>query len=383
MRLVTYSDVQTITTKNKSKRAESSTARQNKSGQTKTTKVNQDHVYAPTAQTRKGLIGKAKVESLPTKPGSIRVRHREYIGDVLGTTDYAQSSYPINPGLLQTFPWLAQMAALYESYLFNSLEFEFESTQSTASLGSVILAVDFDASDTPPGSKQQILAYEGAVRTAPWSSCTYRCSKQNLRKFGVQRFIRHGNLSANQDIKTYDVGNLFVATKGNSNNSTNGELYVTYDVTLETPQQSTDLIRSFSSRLVNSGVGLTVQDLLGGASTTIDGGVPLRIRNPDSVYIDKVGEYIGVLEVYGTGFTDGLPMSVTLGPNVLNGQISPITIPNAWIAGAVGSNTYSYVIFRFTVLLPNTYLTFISGSTGEQFPSSTVLRIGSYRYDLD
>jgi len=51
-------------------------------------------------------------------------------------------------------------------------------------------------------------------------------------------FIRAGALGANQDVKLYDVGNLFVCTQAQANTNVIGELYIEYDVLLMTPQLS-------------------------------------------------------------------------------------------------------------------------------------------------
>jgi len=100
----------------------------------------------------------------------------------------------------------------------------------------MMMAVDFDAADAAPTTKQQLLAYQGAVRSAPWQRCAYIAAKTNLRKFGIQRYVRSAALASNLDIKTYDVGNLFVATQGTTVTGSLAELYVDYDVELFTPQ---------------------------------------------------------------------------------------------------------------------------------------------------
>ena len=169
--------------------------------------------------------------------GRVRIRHREYIADVLGSVAFAAVSYPVNPGLPTTFPWLSTMAVLFESFIFKGLRFIIETQKSASTNGTVMMSIDFDAADAVPASKQQLMTYNGAVRSAVWQECVYRSAPQNLVKFGPRKFVRSAALAANLDIKTYDVGTLFVATQGCVDTSAIGELYVEYDIELETPQQ--------------------------------------------------------------------------------------------------------------------------------------------------
>jgi len=102
-----------------------------------------------------------------------------------------------------------------------------------------MLAIDYDASDPIPPNKATIMSYQGAVRTAPWGETSFNAMGSDLRKFGVQRYIRT-SAATGQDIKTTDVGNFFIASQGTPTAATGlGELYVKYRVRLFTPQLAT------------------------------------------------------------------------------------------------------------------------------------------------
>ncbi len=192
---------------------------------------------APVAMMRISRTGVPDVSGSPyVGDGRIRVRHREYLADVAGSVAFAATGYAINPGLATSFPWLSNLAKNFESFLFRRLSFEFETQKSTATSGTVMLAIDFDAADAAPTTKTALMTYHNAVRSAAWAECQYRSDGADLRKFGVQRYIRTAALAANLDIKTYDVGNLYVATQGEADTTAIGELYVVYDVELITPQ---------------------------------------------------------------------------------------------------------------------------------------------------
>lgn len=165
--------------------------------------------YAPLAVSRSMKTSMPMVSgSAYSDDGRIRVHHREYIGDVNGSVNFSVTRYAINPGLQSVFTWLAPVANQYESYLFRNLAFEFETQKSANTSGSIMLAVDFDASDSAPANKQQLMSYHDSVRSAVWNECCFTCDQRDLQKFGVQRYVRSGALAANLDIKTFDVGNL-------------------------------------------------------------------------------------------------------------------------------------------------------------------------------
>jgi hypothetical protein len=193
-------------------------------------------INAPVARTTLVKTGKP-VFSMPPVGGDGRVlvRHREYIQDIIGTANFTVLALSINPGLLATFPWLSQIAPAYESYRFKRLSFIYEPACATSTAGSVMLAVDFDASDPAPSSKAVMLSYQNAVRAAPWASVTYHCSAQDLAKLN-QRYVRRGQPPpTSNDLLLYDVGSMFVATFGNTVVSI-GELHVDYELELYTPQ---------------------------------------------------------------------------------------------------------------------------------------------------
>jgi len=166
--------------------------------------------------------------------GRVRVRHREYIADVAGSVAFAANSYVVNPGIVATFPWLSVLAANFESYKFNNLCFQFSTEKSASTNGSLMIAIDYDANDAAPTTKTIMMSYHNAVRCPVWSETKYVADRPDLQKL-PQRYIRAGAVTGT-DLKTYDVGNLFVSTAGCADTSALGELYVIYDVELITPQ---------------------------------------------------------------------------------------------------------------------------------------------------
>lgn len=160
------------------------------------------------------------------------VSHREYIGEVTGSTAFAISTYQCNPGLPATFPWLWAMSSRYEHYRFKSLKFEYKTQAPTSTKGVVMLAFDYNVDDPAPTTKQQLLSYHGTHRAAPWTDACTQASPRGLNARN-QFLVRNGFVS---DAKLYDIGNFFIATVGQENTDVIGELWVSYTIEFNTPQ---------------------------------------------------------------------------------------------------------------------------------------------------
>jgi hypothetical protein len=234
---------------------------------------------APVAFTRVVKTNRPSIRTM--RNGDCRIVHREYIADISAgagaPSAFNLSSFPINPGQVLTYPWLSKIAANYESYMFNALRFCYETEAATSLGGTLVLSVDYDASDAAPLDKKSAMAYRGSVRSAPWKACCHSSILEDLRK-SKTNFVRPGAQPANTDIKTLDVGNLFVVSQGVSTAAAVlGELWVEYDVLLMTP--------------VYDGVGSSV--IVGGSALNA-GGTAQTAANPfgtdgDSTDIQSVG----------------------------------------------------------------------------------------------
>lgn len=180
------------------------------------------------------------------------VEHTELIvSDVAGSVDFLNRPFPVNPGMSITFPWLSQMAVLFESYQFDKLEFEYENATSSTSVGTVMSAVDYDASDPAPVSKIQLAAYEGYKRSVPWLDFTQKSPKRDLQKRKTY-FVRNGTIPAGSSINDFDTGNFNLATQGQATTANIGELYVHYKVKFTTPQLSNPAVGQSKSGRITS-----------------------------------------------------------------------------------------------------------------------------------
>jgi hypothetical protein len=73
----------------------------------------------------------------------------------------------------------------------------------------------------------------GAIEGPSWSSFDYKVDIASTTSMGSRKYIRSVNVAG--DIKTYDVGTLYVATIGQDNTDAVGKLFVDYDVEFFNP----------------------------------------------------------------------------------------------------------------------------------------------------
>jgi len=184
-------------------------------------------------------LGTTMYTSAPTitkSAKSQRVTHRELINaSVNGTTSYTiVGSYPLQPGLATTFPWLSTIATSYEQFRFHKLIFHYVPFVATSTSGTTMLMADYNASDAVPTTETQFMDHPGATSAAVWEHISFRCSLSDLHALGPRRYIR--NCATAGDIKTFDCGNFYIASDNCASAISSGKLYVEYDVELFTPQ---------------------------------------------------------------------------------------------------------------------------------------------------
>jgi len=244
--------------------------------------------------------------------GACRIRHREYVADIAnGSSSNFNISYSaaINPGQVAMFTWLARLAQNYESYVFNSLSFDFQTNASSASVGSVMIFVDYDARDNAPSSKQYILDTRSFAKGQVWNSFQFNSLKSDLSK-AKSWYVRPDAQPSGTDIHTYDIGNIYVATQGGSPGVNIGELYVEYDVTLKTPQVNTIGPLLSQGLLVQNGGTISPANPLGSTPAAITN-QGYSIDGTSKVTVFSTGNYMFIFDCYGTTMSATNP-SVTL-----------------------------------------------------------------------
>jgi len=180
-----------------------------------------------------GQIGRAPV--IKQSRDNCRVVHRELIASITGSTNFTvPQQFALNPGIAATFPWLSAMAQCWQKYKFHKLRFCAYTRTGSNVPGSLMLVPDYDAADAAPATEQVASSYEDVAEDAPWKDICATLSPKAMSG-PEHHFTRTTALAVNLDIKTYDVGNLFVCTvDGTAVNWS--KLWVEYDVEFFVPQ---------------------------------------------------------------------------------------------------------------------------------------------------
>jgi hypothetical protein len=239
--------------------------------------------------------------SAQTRDG-VRIVHRELVASIVGSSTFnVGTSLALNPGLAASFPWLSTQATGWEQFRFNKLKFCYYSRCATSTPGSIMMVPDYDAADGQPISEQIASAYRDVEEEVPWTP-TFSCALNvnAMHPDGRRKFIRQGALASNLDIKTYDVGNMFVcSTDGTAINW--GKLWVEYDVSLFVPQLQPGgpTTAVYGGSFVGGGT-TTGANPLGTTPTSSPANNGISVNNSSVITLANPGNYLVNAYVTGT-----------------------------------------------------------------------------------
>jgi len=222
------------------------------------------------------MSSSAVISSAGDETGSIIISNREYVGDIFAPSTsgvFEVQAFPLNPGLEQTFPWLAQLAANYEEYEFIQLVFDFKSAiqdvnSSNGQVGTIITATNYNPALPNFTDKPSMAAYYGSLsgKTTDDQTSGVECDPVKLSG-SPGSYVRTNPVLTGEDLKTYDHGIFQLATHNIPTamlNGTLGELYVTYSVKLRKPKFLTGRGLAITRCLYVSGTGTETNTLLMG-----------------------------------------------------------------------------------------------------------------------
>lgn len=239
----------------------------------------------------------------------VEINHREYLGDIISSSSantFNVQQFNINAGDSLCFPWLSNIAATsFQQYQFQGLIFEYKSMSADAlnstntALGSVVAAVNYDATDAAPTNRAQ-------MENTDWSQCLkpsesfavpIECKRSETWGRGLLFTRQSLTLPSGTDRKTFDLGTLSIATLGIQGTSVNlGSLYVTYKVRLyKTVQFAPQITAGFYHLIANNAaittayLGTTATQVqrannMGVTQTATALTVPLARLVPNAVY---------------------------------------------------------------------------------------------------
>jgi hypothetical protein len=167
------------------------------------------------------------------------IRHREYVCDILSSPTagaFNIQSFPVNPGMSVTFPWLSSIASSYQEYMFRGLIFEYKTTSADAlnstntALGTVVLATDYNVLNAAYANKQQMENSDFSSSSKPSCDIIHPVECDPKQTPVDRLFVRTGTVSTG-DLRFNDLGNFQIASVGFQGTSVNcGELWCSYEV---------------------------------------------------------------------------------------------------------------------------------------------------------
>lgn len=190
------------------------------------------------------LTNSAQIPKFSTTNATNIVCHREYLGDINGTTGFNNTLYALNPGISSTFPWLSTIAQNYQEYKFHGLVFEFRPLitdfVTSGAPGVVVMATNYNADIPAYATKQEMENSEYAVSVKPTTSLMHGVECATNQTINAQKYVRTGNVPVGQDLRLYDLGNFQFATQANPIQDL-GELWVTYCIEFFKPTVPTTI----------------------------------------------------------------------------------------------------------------------------------------------
>jgi len=194
-----------------------------------------------------GHITKSMRPRFSHRGDALVLDHCEFIGNVNtdSSNQFAYDVYALDPANVVSFPWGAQIAALFETGELEELEVIYKSIGSTSYTGSVEIGVDYDANDDDSNvTERALMNWEDSVESNSWISFSHKSKRSNLQKFSRQRYVNDDG----ENPRFFSFGNVFVATTttnaaptatpGPFGVVTLGHLYFRYKLLLRTPQLS-------------------------------------------------------------------------------------------------------------------------------------------------
>lgn len=176
-----------------------------------------------------------------TSDRSIRIKFKEYVGDVFTHPSSAGAFFPqaysLNPGLLDNFPWLAPIANEYQQWKPKGLLWEFISTSgditSTQALGKIIIATDYNTTtlNTSFENEKEMLAEAYNQESVPTKDMVHGIECDPSERTRKIYFVRAGAIPTTASLGDFDLCQTTIATVGGPAANTNlGSLWLHYDI---------------------------------------------------------------------------------------------------------------------------------------------------------
>lgn len=214
-----------------------------------------------------------------------RVTHREFLGKIVASTEAGEfkiQSFPINPGLFETFPWLSVISGQFDQWKPNGIVVVYKTMSSTysgtSSLGTITMASDYDVDDPQYANTVEMNNSDFAVSTNVATSLLHPLECSVAERPNRILLTRQGTVSS--DKRWYDLCNVQVATEGCTAGQVCGELWITYDISFYKTQINRNPIDINRMWYQSSLVDTTDADPVG-TLEGLRGNLPITFTSPN------------------------------------------------------------------------------------------------------
>jgi hypothetical protein len=182
------------------------------------------------------------IPAMHSQGQTITVRHKEFVGTIVGSQNFTvQNVFTLNPGLLETFPWLSRVASCFQEYTIKGAVFHYIPTSGVAvsgtnpAIGAVMMQTSYRSTDVSPLTKTEMLNEYWATEGPPNETFCHPLECQPAENPFKVQYVRSGTVGTDSPLM-YDLGKTFVATMGMPGDGHPvGDLWLSYEIELRKP----------------------------------------------------------------------------------------------------------------------------------------------------
>jgi hypothetical protein len=265
-----------------------------------------DYSVGSNSVVKSSMKAAGSIPAMHTDNQTVVIRHKEYLGEIRSAQSYTvQNSYPLNPGMAVTFPWLANIANSFQEYKIKGLVFHYipssgymASTTSPA-LGTVMLQTSYRSTDSAPASKVELLNEFWSNEVVPSETMVHpiECDpKEN--PFNVQ-YVRSGAIPTTDTQLMYDLGVTHVAVSGcQVDDKVLGDLWITYEIELKKPLVSSNVTTLVDAAYLETTTGTSSSSFFGVG--TMRGTIPVVVSGTSNSTFTFPKGTVGTFAFRGT-----------------------------------------------------------------------------------
>jgi len=226
----------------------------------------------------------------------------EQVALIGGSTGFAITTFPLNPGSALSFPFASRTCQNYERYEFQNLRYEYRPSATmfanVGTQGFVGITGTMDALQAAPSSQAQaeVMLHSPVKETAEPTSLNLPKEFLLTKSMRERFFVRpNGVIPGGADPHLYDCGQVFVWTTGQLSTAQIGELRVVGSVRLSNPVLETSVNPSPQFQISSFVSGATQTFVTGTPTTSLNATAVvngLSIVNTAGTFVPPVGNYV-------------------------------------------------------------------------------------------